>query len=437
MIIPSIDLQDGQAVQLIGGAELEISAGDPIPWAERFSPVGEIAVIDLDAALGRGDHRDQISELCQRFPCRVGGGIRDYETARYWLNQGARKIIIGTAAQPELLRRLPRDRVMVALDARHGEVVVKGWTERTSAGIDERIRELSPWVGGFLITFVEREGRLGGTDMARVRQLVEVARDVRLTIAGGVCTANEIAELDRLGADAQVGMALYRGDLDLAEAFTAPLVSDRPDGLWPTVVTDEHERALGLTYSNLESVRAALERRAGVYWSRRRGLWIKGESSGARQELCSISVDCDRDALRFKVKQAGLGFCHLKTETCWGEAQGLSALEGRMAQSLSGDDPQSYTRRLLREEGLLDAKLREECAELIEATTPAEITAEAADLFYFLTVKLRKSGLTLAEVDAELTRRALKVSRRGGDAKPEALQSVDAEEIQTEEVSSC
>ena len=102
------------------------------------------------------------------IPCRVGGGIRDYETAKDWLNRGARKIIIGTAAEPNLLRRLPKDRVMVALDARHGEVVVKGWTEGTGMSIEERLSELAPLVGGFLITFVEREGRLLGTDLERV-----------------------------------------------------------------------------------------------------------------------------------------------------------------------------------------------------------------------------------------------------------------------------
>lgn len=423
MIIPSIDLQGGQAVQLIGGEALEIEAGDPTPLAERFARVGEMAVIDLDAALGRGDHREQISQLCRRFPCRVGGGIRDYETARYWLDQGARKIIIGTAAQPELLKRLPRDRLMVALDARHGEVVVKGWTESTGARVEDRLAELAPLVGGFLVTFVEREGRLMGIDLDRVKTLIDAAQGVRLTIAGGVRSAEEIAELDRLGADAQVGMALYRGDLGLAEGFAAPFVSDRPDGLWPTVVVDEHERALGLAYSNLESLQATLDRGEAVYWSRKRGLWHKGATSGATQALISISVDCDRDTLRFKVRQRGSGFCHQGPLSCWGELRGLPELERRIAQSLSGNNPKSYTQRLLREEGLLDAKLREECEELIEASDPAHVTAEAADVFYFLAVKLRQRGVSLADLDAELNRRAAKVSRRGGDAKPGALSS--------------
>jgi len=335
MIIPSIDLQGGQAVQLIGGQELAIEAGDPYALAQKFSQVGEIAVIDLDAAMGKGDHRQMISQLCRDFPCRVGGGIRDLETAQFWLNQGAKKIIIGTAAHPELLSQLPRERVMVALDSTYGEVVVEGWTKKTGLHVEDRIRELVPYVSGFLITFVEREGRLQGTDLSRVPQLVEVAQGVKLTIAGGITTAQDIAELDCLGADAQVGMALYTGQLTLAEAFTAPLQSDRPDGLWPTVIVDEHDRSLGLAYSNQLSVHRALAEGQGIYWSRKRGLWKKGESSGDSQQLISMCVDCDRDTLKFKVKQQGDGFCHLKTHSCWGQLNGLASLEARINHRLT------------------------------------------------------------------------------------------------------
>ena len=128
MIVPSIDLQNGQAVQLIGGREKALDAGDPRPIAERFSRVGEVAVIDLDAALGTGNNREMILDLVGRAPCRVGGGIRNLETARFWLDAGARKIILGTAAEPDLLSELPRGRVIAALDAVDGEIVVEGWT---------------------------------------------------------------------------------------------------------------------------------------------------------------------------------------------------------------------------------------------------------------------------------------------------------------------
>src|ERR671910_2505805 len=172
-----------------------------------------------------------------------------------------------------------------ALDARHGEVVVEGWQKRTGQGVLERIAALQALVGGFLVTFVEREGRLQGTDLDFAKEIRAAAGDATVTIAGGITTAEEVALLDRLGCDAQVGMALYAGRLELAEAFAAPLKSDRPDGLWPTVVVDERGIALGLCYSDLESLRAALERGQGVYRSRSRGLWIKGATSGATQEL--------------------------------------------------------------------------------------------------------------------------------------------------------
>ncbi|MEZ6015210.1 MAG: phosphoribosyl-ATP diphosphatase [Planctomycetota bacterium] len=420
MIIPSIDLMDGAAVQLIGGREKALDAGDPRPLLQRFARVGEVAVIDLDAALGRGSNEALVAALCAQAEVRVGGGIRDERTAKAWLDRGAARIIIGTAAAPALLRTLPRERVIVALDAEDGDVVVDGWRKRTGRGIAERMRELRDFAGGFLVTFVEREGRLGGTALERVGGLVEAADGARVTIAGGVTTAPEVAALDALGADAQVGMALYTGRMDLADGFLAPATSDRADGLLPTIVTDEGGVALGLVYSSRASVRAALERGRGVYQSRQRGLWEKGSGSGATQELLRIELDCDRDALRFVVRQAAPGFCHAGSRTCFGAERGFAALVRSAAQVADGalvPQPGSYTARLLAERPLLAAKLREEAVELAEATTPAEVAHEAADVLYFTAIAMARAGVTLAAVEDELTRRARRVTRRGGDAK--------------------
>jgi len=396
MIVPSIDLMNGNAVQLIGGESKEIDAGDPLPIAERFAVVGEIAVIDLDAALGQGSNVEVIRELTRRFPCRVGGGIRDFESAREWLDAGAEKIILGTAAEPDLLSRLPPERVIAALDARDGEVVVEGWRKGTGRGIVERIAELRDHVGGFLVTFVEREGRMQGTDMDRVAEVVEAAGGAAVTVAGGVTTPTEIAAIDRLGADVQVGMALYTGKLDLGDGFAAPLRSDRPDGLWPTVVADESNRVLGLVYSDLESVRAAVRERRGAYHSRSRGLWIKGLTSGDVQELVRIDVDCDRDALRFRVRQRGVGFCHRGTRTCFGPERGLVALMETLVGRAASAPEGSYTKRLLDDPVLLRAKLLEEAGELAEAA-PDQVAHEAADLIYFTAVALTRAGTTFEQ----------------------------------------
>ncbi len=417
MIIPSIDLMDGQAVQLVGGREKAIEAGDPRPIAESFRLAGDVAVIDLDAALSQGSNEALIKDLIRLAPCRVGGGIRSVERAIEWLDAGAERIIMGTAATPELLSQLPKERVMAALDAEHGDVVVEGWRTKTGARITDRMRELREVAGSFLVTFVEREGRMGGSNLDQVKELVEAAGDARLTVAGGVTTPEELAKIDHLGADAQVGMALYSGRMSLADAIAAPLVSDRPDGLWPTVVVDERGCALGLVYSNRESLTKAVELKRGVYHSRSRGLWIKGESSGDTQALLRIDLDCDRDALRFTVRQAGDGFCHLKTRSCWGEDRGLAQLERTLQARLDAAPPGSYTRRLLDDPRLLKAKLIEEAGELAAAETRDEVAWETADVLYFALVAMLRGGASLIDVERELDRRALHVTRRPGNAK--------------------
>lgn len=207
-------------------------------------------------------------------------------------------------------------------------------------------------------------------------------------------------------------MALYTGRLDLGDAIAAPLVTDRPDGLYPTVVTDERGMALGLVYSSRESIREAVKRKVGVYQSRTRGLWVKGETSGAVQELVRIDLDCDRDSPRFIVRQAGKGFCHLDTRTCWGEDAGFGSLMRTLAARREQAPAGSYTARLFDDPALLAAKTTEEAAELIAAGTRDEVVWEAADLMFFTLVRLAKEGIDLAEVERHLDRRALKVTRR-------------------------
>lgn len=418
MIVGSVDIQNGNAVQLVGGEKMAIDGGAPEPWVERFARVNDVAVIDLDAAMGTGSNADLIKRLVRRAPCRVGGGIRSVESAIDWLNAGADKVILGTAARPDVLSQLPGERVIAAVDARHGEVVVEGWKKGTGARLEDRIRDLREHVGGFLVTLVEREGRLGGVDLERVREISEMCGPAHLTIAGGVTTAEEVAAIDAMGADCQVGMALYSGRLHEADTLIEMLRSDRPDGLWPTVVTDRHGVALGMAYSDAESLRVALERGVGAYHSRRRGLWVKGETSGATQKLLRVDLDCDHDTLRFIVDQGAPGFCHENTWTCWGDAVGVPVLDrtvrGRMESAPEG----SYTRRLFDDPELLRSKLVEEAHELADAEDAEHVAHEVADVLYFAFVAAARAGVSLADVERVLDLRAKRVTRRPGNAKP-------------------
>jgi len=413
MIVPSIDIMGGRAVQLRRGKEFVLDGGDPVGRLEEFAIAGEVAVIDLDAALGQGSNAELIGDLVRRAACRVGGGIRDLDAARRWLDAGATQVMIGTAATPEFCAALPRERVIAAVDAERGAVVVDGWRAVTGVPVLERVRELAPHVGGFLFTQVEREGEMGGFDRAAVESVVRAAPGARVTAAGGITTAAEIAALDHLGADAQVGMALYTDRLSLGEAVAAPLTKPLTGDVWPTVVCDEAGRTLGLVWSTRESLARAIAERRGIYWSRsRQSIWEKGATSGNTQQLVRVDLDCDRDALRFIVRQAGAGFCHLDRRSCWPSDFDLADLELTLADRMARPIAGSGTAKLLADPALLAAKLREEADELAQAEAPVDVVREAADVIYMALVALRRGGGTLADVRAELARRHRAVNRR-------------------------
>jgi phosphoribosyl-ATP pyrophosphohydrolase len=421
MIVPSIDLMNGRAVQLRRGKELMLDGGDPLARLEAFAVAGEVAVVDLDAAMERGSNARLIRQMVQRAPCRVGGGIRDVETALAWLDAGAAKVMIGTALSPDLCGALPRDRVVAAVDAERGEVVVDGWRRRTGATVLDRIHELRPFAGTFLVTQVEREGEMGGFDLAAVSAAVDAAGEARVTAAGGITTGDQVAELDRIGADAQVGMALYTGRLSLGDAVAAPLARPLPGEVWPTVVCDPSGRPLGLVWSTRQSVARAVIERRGIYWSRsRQALWLKGETSGNTQELLRVDLDCDRDALRFTVRQQGAGFCHLERPACWPEQFHLEDLERVVSQRAARPEPGSGTAKLLADPSLLASKLREEMSELAEAVTRDQVVEEAADVLYMTLVALARGGGSLGDVYHALARRHGAVTRRPMTIKPGA-----------------
>jgi phosphoribosyl-AMP cyclohydrolase / phosphoribosyl-ATP pyrophosphohydrolase len=420
VIVPSVDILGGRAVQLIGGkpGPGSLDLGDPLALAEKLSVAGEIAVVDLDAALGKGDNEPVIAQIVRRVPARVGGGVRSVEKAVRILDAGATKVILGTAARPEILSLLPKARCLAALDEAGGKVVTHGWQQKSALTVEEGLAALSPLVSGFLVTSVDREGREQGLDQGLLERLAPY-RGMDVTLAGGIVSAAEIRLADQHGFKAQVGMAFHTGKLDLADAIAAPLAaSDRPDGLWPTIVVDARGVALGLAYSNAESLRRAVQTRRGVYWSRRRGLWTKGETSGDGQDLLRISLDCDRDTLRFTVFQHGRGFCHQGTETCFGDREGLWATERTLRARLVTRHEGSYTQRLLSDPALLRAKLVEEAKELADARDAAHAVEEAADVLYFSLVRLLQAGGSLEDVERVLELRSRKVTRRPGDAKP-------------------
>ncbi|KAJ5682680.1 Histidine biosynthesis trifunctional protein [Penicillium macrosclerotiorum] len=207
------------------------------------------------------------------------------------------------------------------------------------------------------------------------------------------------------------------GQISAAKLLASRAVTDQANGLYATSVTDERGSCLGFVWSSDESIAEALRTGTGVYQSRKRGLWYKGQSSGDVQELIRIGFDCDADCFVFVVKQIGRGFCHLGTESCFGASAGLSRLQKTLLARKADAPAGSYTARLFNEPKLAEAKIMEEAEELCRATTKEEIAFEAADLLYFALTKCTAAGVTLEDIERNLDLKSLKVKRRKGDAK--------------------
>jgi phosphoribosylformimino-5-aminoimidazole carboxamide ribotide isomerase len=218
VLIPSIDLMGGKIVQLVQGEKKALEFDDFEPWLERFSKYPMVQIVDLDAALGRGDNRQVVSSLLRRLPCQVGGGIRTAQRAQEMLADGALRVVIGsslfrngnmdTAFAEQLAGRIGADKLIFAADSKGGKVAIRGWRQLTEISAAQMIAPLELWCGGFLYTHIDTEGLLLGMPLDIVAQLRK-ATSKQLIVAGGIRTQEEVDRLHVMGVDAVVGMAIY------------------------------------------------------------------------------------------------------------------------------------------------------------------------------------------------------------------------------------
>jgi phosphoribosylformimino-5-aminoimidazole carboxamide ribotide isomerase len=219
MLIPSIDLMGGRIVQLVQGEKLRLSFDDFEYWIEKFSRFPLVQLIDLDAAMRQGDNSVLVAQIAKRLPCQVGGGVRSAERAREMLEAGAHRVIIGSALFSDdgkvnadvaslIAGAVGAERVVAGIDTKNGRIAVKGWKAQVALTPDEAIPQLDQYVTAYLYTHVDGEGLMQGFPMdaaARLRGLT--AR--QLIVAGGIRSQQEVDDLDAMGVDAVVGMAVY------------------------------------------------------------------------------------------------------------------------------------------------------------------------------------------------------------------------------------
>ena len=427
MVISSIDLKNGHVVQLKNGKELVLQRDDAEDLIRQFDMYGEVAVIDLDAALGNVDAKGNtvntplLKSLLHHGNVRTGGGIRSVKRAKELVSLGAEKVIIGSAAWKsnpvegesvlneeflnQLISAIGKDRIIISVDAINGKIAVKGWTETVNIPLVEGAKQAQKFCSELLFTCVEKEGCMQGTNMDYVKQ-VRDAVSCRVVAAGGVSSVEEIAALEIIHCDVQLGMALYTGKVSLNDAFVACMDFEKSP-LIPVIAQSVNGEVLMQAYANKESLLKTFDCKKLTFYSRsRKELWTKGETSGNFLEVVRLRADCDRDCILATVIPVGPS-CHTGSWTCFKTAPDEASTMGRLynviADRFANPKPGSYTATL--DAKRVREKVEEEAEELCEADGKDEVIWEAADLLYFVNVLMYKEGVTWKDVFDELDRR--------------------------------
>eukprot|EP00056_Hartaetosiga_gracilis_P011343 m.170388 g.170388 ORF g.170388 m.170388 type:complete len:896 (-) comp13492_c0_seq4:1733-4420(-) len=363
----------------------------------KYALAGVVHLVFPDESVAFED----ICEIVKVFPCEVEGSrFHSTSAALSVLSEGALRVCVPFSVATAFLEssKIPCDRISAIVTA----------DESASASASSFSLQLT------------------GIDFsASLKRVGDLCAKSQATLSFECTSPSEtiIKAVDEAGGVVLIpATALNASDFTLGDAISSILTTDRPDGLWTTVVVDEQLRTLGVCYSNKQSLKEAVSSQSGVYWSRKRGLWNKGLTSGDTQTLKSISYDCDRDLLQFQVVQHGKGFCHRGIYSCMGERSGISRLEATLKSRVETAVEGSYTRKLINDNDMLQKKVVEEAIELCEAKEKNHVASEMADLLYFSMVVCARAGVTFAEVEKKLDRRHLQLQRRQGKAKPQFLQ---------------
>jgi phosphoribosylformimino-5-aminoimidazole carboxamide ribotide isomerase len=228
LLIPCIDLQGGQAVQLVRGRRRELAVTDVFGLLEKFQKYPWLHVIDLDAAMGKPGNDQLVHRLSSEarnqygMKVRVGGGIRSALRAITVIGWGVEQIVVGSAAfrdgkvntglLREVRKRVDARQIVIALDTEKGRVVTHGWRRSLKLRAEDVMAQLEPFCAAFLCTDVDREGTMSGANLEWFRRL-RAATSHPIIAAGGIKTRREIAALEKIGMDAAVGMAVYKNRL--------------------------------------------------------------------------------------------------------------------------------------------------------------------------------------------------------------------------------
>ena len=231
-LFPAIDLYEGQAVRLLRGdyQQKTVYSDAPLAVARRFAEAGAeyLHMVDLEGARDGGTPNYDIVAAAAAesgLKVEIGGGIRDEETVRRYLDAGVFRVILGTAAVTDrpFLERMAAQcgpQLAVGVDLRDGFVAIRGWTEVSAQRAEDFCAMLeSLGIGTVIVTDISRDGAMRGSNRELYRSLAQQF-NMDIVASGGVSSLEDVIALRDLGiAGAILGKALYTGDLDLKSAL--------------------------------------------------------------------------------------------------------------------------------------------------------------------------------------------------------------------------
>ena len=408
--IPTIDISQGKAI-LVRKGEVVKTHNDPLEAIKIINVCPLVHVVDIDSAKGTGSNLDLIEKIAGMGTIWVGGGIRTLEKARRLLKVAARVVV---STQLSLLKELPASKTVLAVDIDDNyNILTNGRTKTTDTSIFDVIKEYCSFTEIMSITFHDHEGLISGIPQEHLKKILAFFNEfspIKVVVAGGIASVNEVKHLNSLGVSCQLGSALWSGKITLPDLYISAIDNEKSNKLnkfkellIPCVIVEDTDRCLGLVYMNKEAIESSVLTRKATFYSRdRQELWIKGMTSGNTFEVLTLAINCDETSLLMKVK--GEHFCHLNRKSCF-SAETIFNLKDIYKHVAKSSLKNGYTNRLVNYKGLLQMKLMEEAQELAFANSMSDNISETADLLYFVITWLVSKGITIDEVEKELNSR--------------------------------
>lgn len=445
MFIPTIDISNKKAV-LVTRGKVTTVLGDPMEKAKELAMYRHFQIVDIDAAIGnnKSPNREIIKQIVKKYPCYVGGGIRTLQDAQEMLNSSARRVIIGS--NPELLKELPMDRTILAIDLDDQDnILTHGRTITANLSLCEYLEKYVRYVEMICITFHDAEGgehAIPFTKIKRIQKLLKAIllasdenwgpRSIRCAYAGGIQNIKQVRKIIKMGAIPQFGAAFWKGNFTMGDLFISLLntkkqvnwcrcrtaIDGPKEALFPCIVQNIDGIVLGLVYCTVETLKMSIDTQKATFYSREsRQVWIKGESSGNYHTLQHVDLCCDNTAIRMVVSAGDRNFCHKGQKSCFGHSDpargSLHAISQHIKSRSTRENTKNHIKTIQANEiekiNYIKTKLKEEIEELIYAETVEDQVYESADVLYFLMKYLIQQGIDISEIESELIKRQYKM----------------------------